>query len=694
MDDSSEISPLLQERTDDTPSYQAYNTSESGHSPDGLISAAVSDDGLISGDKEDPHLLNAKFEGLDYDVCENVLYQKEEKAKDEKQILRQQVARWVVMFFIGFLTALIACAIDIGIKTMSKLKFHVIKIYFDQCMDYSCLVIPFLLWVALDVAFVFCAALLTAYGEPVAAGSGIPQIKCFLNGVKIPHVVRIKTLFCKVIGVMMSVVGGLAIGKEGPMIHSGAVVAAGISQGRSSTFRIDCKIFEYFRHDHEKRDFVAAGAAAGVSAAFGAPVGGVLFSLEEGASFWNQGLTWRIFFASMVSTFTLNVFLSMYHGKAWQLSYAGLLNFGKFEDITYNGAEIPLYILMGIVGGLLGALFNHINLKLSIFRNQYLSKPWKQVFEAVLVACTTTTVAFILTYTVKDCQALGKDPTLHPLQVHCHDGQYSSMSALWFQTPEESVNSLFHDQKVALFGLFYFLLACWTYGLSVPSGLFIPSLLTGAAWGRLFGIALYSWFPDADWVDPGKFALVGAAAQLGGVVRMTISLTVILIEATGNISFGLPIMIVLMIAKWVGDIFNEGLYDIHIDLQGVPLLHWEPPPMTSHIPAKEVMSYPVTTLRTTENVGRIVDILKKEGHVGFPIVDNYDPDAPPRLCHRFGCLRGLISRSQLIVLLKYKAFNHPTTGKTPNTVQLNTHHFTEIYPRFPSIHVGITEPHE
>lgn len=166
-------------------------------------------------------------------------------------------------------------------------------------------------------------------------------------------------------------------------------------------------------------------------------------------------------------------------------------------------------------------------------------------------------------------------------QLYCGDGEYNVLASIWFQTPEASVRSLFHDPpnthnylSLLVFVVIYFFLSVWTFGLSTSIGLFIPSLLTGAAWGRLFSIGLFYILPDQviylfylmtvlficlfkTLVHPGKYALIGAAAQLGGTVRMTISLTVIIMETTGNISFALPLIVTLIVAKWTGDFYNE-----------------------------------------------------------------------------------------------------------------------------------------
>eukprot|EP00057_Strongylocentrotus_purpuratus_P024058 XP_011678532.1 PREDICTED: H(+)/Cl(-) exchange transporter 7 [Strongylocentrotus purpuratus] len=612
-------------------------------------------------------------------------------------VLQKELSRWFVMLLTGIVTGLIAVLIDVTIKLLSRWKYQTVRTLFITDNYSTDIIKPFAVWLAMCVGLVFVAVVLVAYGEPVAMGSGIPQIKCYLNGVKIPHVVRFKTLVCKVTGVIFAVAGGLTVGKEGPMIHAGAVVAAGVSQGRSTTFKRDFKLFQYFRSDHEKRDFVSGGAAAGVAAAFGAPVGGVLFSLEEGASFWNQSLTWRIFFCSMMSTFTLNVVMSAVNGDAWSLSSPGLINFGEFtippNKVAYQAWELPIFMVMGLIGGLLGALFNAINYRLTIFRMKYLHYSWSQVLEAVLVAAVTVTVCFLVIYisSGSDCRPL--DNTQFPLQLFCGDGEYSASSTLFFNTPEESVKLLFHKEPgsydlaiLSVFIVTYFILACWTYGLSVPSGLFIPSLLVGAAWGRICGI-LINMIPVVNNVasDPGIYALIGAAAQLGGVVRMTISLTVILMEATGNISYALPIMVVLVIAKWIGDIFNHGLYDIHIQVQSVPLLPWEPPPLGSTIRATEVMSDPVITFNTVERVSLIYEVLKdsSHNHNGFPVVD---PDGETH-----GTFRGLILRSQLIVLLKEKAFSLWPSSQDPR-VLLQIEDFRDAYPRFPDIRdINISE---
>ncbi|XP_076839677.1 H(+)/Cl(-) exchange transporter 7 isoform X2 [Brachyhypopomus gauderio] len=663
-------------------------------------------DPVRSRPKEIPHnekLLSLKFESLDYDNSENQLFLEEERRMSHMSFRCLEISRWVICGLIGVFTGLIACFIDIMVETLAGIKYYVVKENIEKFTEVGGLYISLILWAVLNSAFVMVGAIIVACFEPIAAGSGIPQIKCYLNGVKIPRVVRLKTLVVKVCGVICSVAGGLAVGKEGPMIHSGAVVAAGVSQGRSTSLKKDFKIFEYFRRDTEKRDFVSAGAAAGVSAAFGAPVGGVLFSLEEGASFWNQMLTWRIFFASMISTFTLNFFLSVYHGKTGELSSPGLINFGSFdlESVQYNLYEIPLFICMGAIGGLLGALFNVLNYWLTIFRIRYVHRPCLQVMEAMLVAAVTAAVSFAMIYTSNDCQPLKMESSdEYPLQLFCADGEYNAMATAFFNTPERSVRSLFHNppgtynpQTLGYFTLTYFLLACWTYGLTVSAGVFIPSLLIGAAWGRLFGILLsYMTNSKSIWADPGKYALMGAAAQLGGIVRMTLSLTVILVEATGNVTYGLPIMLVLMTAKIVGDYFIEGLYDIHIKLQSVPFLHWEAPATSHWLTAREVMSSPVTCFNRLEKVGTIVDVLSNTAtnHNGFPVIVRA---GATDIGEEGGKLCGLILRSQLIVLLKHKVFVERAQSRL-SLRKLQLKDFRDAYPRFPpiqSIHVSQDE---
>ncbi|XP_064478854.1 H(+)/Cl(-) exchange transporter 7-like [Ornithodoros turicata] len=635
------------------------------------------------------NLLSQKYESLDYDTSDNTIYQDEQKHTTFARIRNTNYKRWFIILVIGVVTAATACAIDICIEILSDYKFGAIKAWMNNCIKKDCIIIPYLMWLTLNAVPVFIGAVLVAYLAPVAAASGIPVIKCYLNGVKVPKVVRVETLFVKAVGVVLSVVGGLAVGKEGPMIHCGAVIAAGISQGKSTTFRRDMKVFEEFREDHEKRDFVSAGAAAGVAAAFGAPVGGVLFSLEEGASFWNQALTWRIFFCSAISAFSLSLILSAYKGgQTGELSYSGLVNFGEFTDVQWSVIELPIYIVMGAVGGMLGAFYNYINFRLTVFRIRYLHRRWLKVLEAVLVALMSATVAFLMIDMSKDCRAHTDDFVDNSLQFNCSDGKYSALAQIWFQTPEQSVRSLFHQPEgtwtavtLGSFFVVYFCLNCWTYGLSVSSGVFIPTLLTGAVWGRLVGMGFRELFPDSEWLDLGKFALIGAAATLGGVVRMTLSLSVILIEATRNITFALPIMTALTVSKWVGDFFIEGLYDLHFQLSGVPFLGWEAPPKSNHIPASEIMGYPVVKFNMVEKVGTIVDVLSSVPHNGFPVVDTDDRRAPEE--HTFGRFRGLILRWQLIVLLQHKLFKED--HNTAAARKLRIKHFRDAYPRYPTI---------
>ena len=151
------------------------------------------------------------------------------------------------------------------------------------------------------------------------------------------------------------------------MIHLGAIIGRGLSQAESSALGVNLpNWFPALRNSRDLRDHVSLGAACGVSAAFGAPIGGLLFAAEEVASFWSTELSWRVFFASAVATTTrdvLSAFAGDLHG--WHLeSSFGAIHSPQLVLFHVKSAARRSHLLTfvaaalcGAPGGALGALF-------------------------------------------------------------------------------------------------------------------------------------------------------------------------------------------------------------------------------------------------------------------------------------------------------------------------------------------------
>ena len=108
-----------------------------------------------------------------------------------------------------------------------------------------------------------------------------------------------------------------------------------------------------------------------------------------------------------------------------------------------------------------------------------------------------------------------------------------------------------------------------------------------------------------------------------------------------------PIMIVLMVSKWVGDLFNISLYDLHVELKCMPFVEAAPSGNMYHLMARDVMAHPVVALREEETVGSVVQTLKGCAHNGFPVIRE-TPEGRKFV--------GMVVRNQLVVLLNRRAW--------------------------------------
>ncbi|AFR95662.2 voltage-gated chloride channel [Cryptococcus neoformans C23] len=389
-----------------------------------------------------------------------------------------------------------------------------------------------------------------------AAGSGIPEIKTILSGFVIHGYLGGWTLLTKSAGLALSVGSGLSLGKEGPLVHMSSCVGNIISR---MFLKFEC-------NEAKRREILSAACAAGVAVAFGAPVGGVLFSLEEVSYYFPPKVMWRSFWCAAIAAITLKALNPFGNGS--------LVLFAVTYTKEYHYWEYIVFIVLGVFGGLYGAVFARLNI---IWSRHVRNGTWLRrhpIFEVALVVLLTTIVSFSNPYT-----RMGGTELVANLFEECNS---SSSSSLCVNYPHELATVIW---EVFMALVIKGCLTIITFGIKVPAGIFIPSLAVGACFGRIVGhmmeyieftypeLSIFNVCKDTDCIVPGIYAMVGAAATLAGVTRTTVSLAVIMFELTSTLNYVVPVMLGVLIAKTVADgLEKKGIYDLVIDLNQLPYL--------------------------------------------------------------------------------------------------------------------------
>lgn len=615
----------------------------------------------------------SSVESLDYEVTENYAYREEQAQRGKLYVWYYVGVKWFFALLIGIGTGYAAVFINISVENFAGWKFALTFSIIQKSY-----LAGFIVYVLINMVLVFSSVYIVTRFAPAAAGSGIPEIKGYLNGIDTHGILLFRTLIGKIFGSIGSVGGGLALGKEGPLVHTGACIASLLGQGGSTKYHLRLRWLQVFKSDRDRRDLVTCGCAAGVAAAFRAPVGGVLFALEEVTSWWRSQLMWRVFFTSAIVAVVVRT--AMGWCKSGNCGHFGSGGF-IIWDISdgqedYSFKELLPMAIIGVIGGLLGALFNQLTLYVTYWRRNYLHKKGNRVkiIEVCLISLMTSIVSFGLPI-LRKCSPCPESelnsgiecprpPGMYGNYVNFYcskDKEYNDLATIFFNTQDDAIRNLFsaktaHEysaQSLLTFLVMFYTLAVVTFGMAVPAGQFVPGIMIGSTYGRLVGIFVVNSYGKGKLnIEEGTYALLGAASFLGGSMRMTVSLCVIMVEITNNLKLLPLIMLVLLISKAVGDAFNEGLYEEQARLKGIPLLESRPKYQMRKMTAKEACgSRKVVYFPRVVKIADAVSILRSNKHNGFPVIDHTGNGET--------LVIGIMLRSHLLVLLQSKVdFQH------------------------------------
>ena len=401
---------------------------------------------------------------------------------------------------------------------------------------------------------------------PAAGGGGIPQVKAALARYPIPLSLRVALV--KLLGSILILGGGMTLGRRAPTVHIGAALAAQLSQWLPTS-------------PEHRRQTIAAGAAAGLAAGFTTPIAGVLFVVEElmrDAS----GITLE---TAIVASFTGAVVSLLLQSANLNFPHS-LIN---LPDLQFSAPEIPWFLLLGILAGLLGGLFNRWML---LFADINRRLNWPLAGRIGLAGLISGIAVAFLPPFFRDNSGLREFVILGELS--------------WQQT--------------AIAFIAQFCLTILAYSASAPGGLFAPALIMGSALGYLVGDLTNLVLNTGT---QATYALAGMGAFFTAVVRVPVTAIVIVFELTANFNIVLPLMLTCAVAYLVADAVSPGsLYQHLLEATGIFLSDETPGrDLLAELTAADVMQSQVETLASHLTLEQVLQAMSRSHHRGFPVVE-------------------------------------------------------------------------
>ncbi|KAK3894175.1 hypothetical protein Pcinc_002051 [Petrolisthes cinctipes] len=476
---------------------------------------------------------------------------------------------WVFLFILGTLMATISFLID-----------HIVLICFGGRMFLQEYLGQFhwglqlFSWVVIPTLLVIFSAAFCQWMAPSAAGSGIPEMKTILRGVVLKEYLTWKTLLAKMVSLAAVLGSGLPLGKEGPVMHMASIVATMLT-----------KMLRYIKgsveNDARSTDLLAAACTMGVAVSYAAPIGGVLFSIEVTTVYFAVRNYWRGFFAAVVGAMFYRLM------SVWFMGEQTIYPLYKVElnyDYPYDVIELLPFLCIGILCGFAGSLFVYLHRRYVMFMRHnktlksFLQK--KRLLYPTVVTIAISIMTFPLCFGQFMAATLPSSKQILQLfsnvtwTVTSPDGimspEQENILKHWVPDLQGSFHlSLFIFQLVSVFQI------AVASTLPVPSGMLIPLFKVGAAFGRQIGELMASLYPlgilPGFPIVPGAYAMVGAASFCAAITH-TISISVIVFELTGQITYVIPIMIGVLISNCISSLLQPSIYDSMIRIKKLPYL--------------------------------------------------------------------------------------------------------------------------